>query len=156
MLHYGLVVYAHSSLNILSACDEQPKGLNRKIHTTIPLVFGKQQRTVVIMPYSTTIQQTLMKIRSFGEAMVQPPKYLKERYAAMTSMRKRLKRSPGIPNSRCYRYKWVIRGFWDFHLRRQGIRPGISYSKTSKASAGNMTMRDHSLARLLYIMLSSL
>ena len=61
MFHSGLVVYAHSSLKILSACDEQPKGLKRNIHTTNPLVFGKQQRTFVIMPYSTTIQQTLMK-----------------------------------------------------------------------------------------------
>ena len=66
MFHSGLVVYAHSSSKILSACDEQPKGLKHNIHTTTPLVFGKQQRTYVIMPYSTTIQQTLMKIRSFG------------------------------------------------------------------------------------------
>ena len=70
MFHSGLVVYAHSSLKILSACDEQPKGLKRKIHTTTPLVFGMQQRAFVIMPYSTTIQQTLMKVRSFGEALL--------------------------------------------------------------------------------------
>ena len=42
MFHTGLVVYAHSNLNILSACDEQPKVFKRKIHTTAPLVFGKQ------------------------------------------------------------------------------------------------------------------
>ena len=67
------------------------KCLNRNIHTTTPLVFGKQQRTYVIVPYSTTIEQTLMTIRSFGEALlrVQPPKYLKEWSAAMNSMQER-------------------------------------------------------------------
>ena len=92
-----------------------------------------------------------MKIMSFGEALLKakPPKYSKEWSVAMNSMRKRFKSSPGIPNSRCYRYKWVIRGFWDFQLRRQGIPLGISDSKTPKASLGNMTMNDHSLARAM-------
>ena len=148
MFHSGLAVYAHSSLKIWSACDEQPKGLKRKIRTTTPLVFGQQQRTFVIMPYSTSIQQTLMKIRSFGEALrrVQPPKYLKEWSAAVHSMRKRFKSSPGIPNPRCYRYKWVIRGFWDLQLRRQGIVLGISYSNTCTASPSNVNMNDHSFS----------
>ena len=56
---------------------------------------------------------------------------------------------PGSPNSGCYRYKWVIRGFWDFQVRQQGIPRGISYSNMSNASAGNMTMHAHSLARAL-------
>ena len=45
MFHSGLVVYAHCSLKVLSAFDEQHKCLNRNIHTATPLVFGKQQRT---------------------------------------------------------------------------------------------------------------
>jgi len=106
MFHSGLVVYANRSLKILSACDEQPKSLKRKIHTATPLVFGKQQRSFLIMPYSTGIQRTLMKVSSFGEALleVEPPKSLKEWSKTMKSMQKRIKNAPGIPNSRCYRY----------------------------------------------------
>ena len=44
---------------------------------------------------------------------------------AMNSMQKKLKSSPGIPNSRCYCYKWVIHGFWDSQLPQQGIPPGM-------------------------------
>ena len=70
MFHSGLAVYAHCSLKILSACDELPKCMNFNIHTTCPLVFGKQQRTFLIMKYSTTIEQTLMKVGSFGVAFL--------------------------------------------------------------------------------------
>ena len=68
---------------------------------------------------------------------------------AMKSMQKRMNNAPGIPNPRCYRYKWVTRSFWDFRLRQQGVLPGIPYSKASKVPAGNMAMHDHSLARVL-------
>ena len=151
MFHSGLVVYANCSLKILAACEQQPTCMKRKIHTTNTLVFGKQQRSFLIMPYSTAIQRTLMKVRSFGEALleVEPPKSLEEWSMAMKSMQKRMKNAPGIPNPRCYRYKWVTRSFWDFRLRQQGILPGISYSKASKVPAGNMAMHDHSLARAL-------
>ena len=121
------MVYAHSNLKILSACDEQPKGFKGNIHTTTPLVFGKQQRTFVIMPCSTTIQQTLLKVRSVGEALlkVKPHKYVKARSVAMNSMLKRFMSSPGIPNFRCYCYKWVSLGLWDSELPQQGIPLGI-------------------------------
>ena len=94
MLHSGLVAYAHSSLKILSACDEQPKGLKHNIHTTNALVFGKQPRTFVIMPYSRTIQPTLTKVKNWGEALlkVKPPRYLKDWSVAMNSMQKKFKR----------------------------------------------------------------
>ena len=89
-----------------------------------------------------------MKVRRFGEALleVEPLKYLEEWYMAMKSMQKRMNNAPGIPNPRCYRYEWVTRSFWDFRLRQQGILPGISYSKASKAPAGNMALHDRSLA----------
>jgi hypothetical protein len=79
------------------------------------------------MQYSTTIQQTRIKVRSFGEALLKakPPNYLEEWSMAINSMQKKLKSSPGIPNSRCYCYKWVIRGFWDSQLPQQGIPPGM-------------------------------
>ena len=41
---------------------------------------------------------------------------------AMTSMQKKLKSAPGIPNSRC---KWVIHGFWESQLPQQGIPLGM-------------------------------
>ena len=77
--------------------------------------------------YSTTIEQTLMKVRSCGEALLKakPPKHLKELSMAMNSMQKKFKSSPGIPNSRCYHYKWIMHGFWDFQLGQQGIPLGI-------------------------------
>ena len=151
MLHSGLAVYAHRSLNILPACDEHPKCLKHNIHTTTPLVFGKRQRTFVIMPYSTAIQQTLMKVSSFGEALleVNQPKCLKERSVAANSSRKRFKSSPGIPNARRYRSKRVIRGFRDFQLQQPCVPLGISYSKTYNASVGIMTLNDHSIARTI-------
>ena len=88
-----------------------------------------------------------MKVRSCGEALleVEPPKYLEELSVAMNSMQKRFK----SPSSRCYRYKWVTRGFCDFQLRQQGTPIGISYSETSKASVGIMTMHDRSLDRAM-------
>ena len=128
-----------------------PKALSARSTQATPLVFGKQQRSFLIMPYSTATQRTLMKVRSFGDALleVEPLKSLEDWSKAMTAMQKRIKNAPGIPNSRCYSYKWVTRGFWDFRLRQQGIPPGISYSKASKAPAGNMAMHDHSLARVM-------
>ena len=78
-----------------------------------------------------------MKVGSFGEAFLN----------AVNA--EEVKEFTRHPNSRCYRYKWVIRGFWDFQLRQQGIPPGISYSNMSNASDGNMTMHDHSLARAM-------
>ena len=102
------------------------------------------------MPYAKAIQRTLMKVRRFGEALleVEPPNSFEGWSMAMKSMQKRMKNAVGIPHPRCYRYKWVIRSFWDFRLRQQGIPPGISYSKASKATAGNMAMHNHSVARV--------
>ena len=68
---------------------------------------------------------------------------------AVKSMQKMMKNAPGIPNPRCYRYKWAVRRLWDFRLRQQGIPLGVSYSKASKAPDGNMAMHDHSLARAM-------
>ena len=125
--------------------------MKRKIHTANALLCGMQQRSFLIMPYSTAIQRTLMKVRSFGEALleVEPPKYLEEWSVAMKSTQKRMHNAPGIPNHRGSRYKWVTLSFWDFRLRQQGIPPGISYAKASKVPAGNMAMHDHSIARAL-------
>ena len=43
----------------------------------------------------------------------------------------------------------ICKCFWNLRPRQQGIPPGISYSKASKAPAGNMAMHGHSLARAL-------
>ena len=82
----------------MAACEQQPTCMKRKIHTANTLVFGKQQRSFLIIPYSTAIQRTLMKVRSFGEALleVEPPKSLEEWSMAMKSMQKRMKTAPGI------------------------------------------------------------
>ena len=71
MFHSGLVAYANCSLKILAACEQQPTCMKRKIHTANTLLFGKQQRSFLVMPYLTAIQRTLMKVRSFGVAVLE-------------------------------------------------------------------------------------
>ena len=38
-------------------------------------------------------------------------------------------KAPGIPSAKCYRYKWVVRGFCDFTRKRAGAAPGITWQR---------------------------
>ena len=102
MCHSVLVVYANCSLKLLAACEQHTTCMQRNLHTANTLVFGKQQRSFLIKPYSTTIQRTLMKVRTFGEALLEfePPKSLEEWSMAMKAMQKIMKNAPGIPAPR--------------------------------------------------------
>ena len=129
--HSGLAVYAHKSLNILTPCDGE---LPRKKRTGGPnspevLEIGKQARAFRIQTYTPELGETLAKVRAFGLALlkVKPPNSLAEWSQAMSEMTTAVHKAPGIPSPRCYRYKWVVRGFWDFARRQAGAAPGITW-----------------------------
>lgn len=140
--HSGLTVYASTSLNILVPL-EKANPLKRKYGRTSKqakvMVFGKQKRSFVVQSYSTTIQRTLIKLQRFGQALLgsKPPKSLKEWAKAMEDLRANVRNAPGIPNSTCYRYSWVVRGFWDFQLRQAKIPPGISFTRSATVLNSN-------------------
>lgn len=140
--HSGLVVYAHCSLKIMTAVDDKPKCKKSRMESSghHHLVFGKQERVFRILPFSDQLKNTLRKVRLFGEALLQvePPKSLEEWSRAMTHMTSIIKTAPGIPKSTCYRYKWVVRGFWDYQRRVAGISPGITYVANATVLRGNI------------------
>ena len=65
---------------------------------------------------------TLAKVRTFGLALlkVKAPNSLAEWMQAMPEMTTAVPKAPGIPSTQCYRYKWVVRGFWDFTRQQAG------------------------------------
>ena len=134
--HSGLVVYAHVSLKIMVACDKEPQEPNRKKRRTGEahlkrLVFGKKPRAFLIQPYSADLEQSLLKTRTFGSALLDSkvPTTLEGWCSAMSVMTSAAKNAPGIPNIKCYRYKWIVRGYWDYLRRSAGMPLGISWSK---------------------------
>lgn len=140
--HSGLVVYANRSLKILAACSEEPNRKKSRVEgrSTQRLVFGKHPRAFLIQPYSENVEAILLKVRTFGEALlkVEPPASLEECSAAMSSMTSAANSAPGIPTSTCYRYKWVVRGYWDFLRRSAGMSLGITYSEHATVIEGEM------------------
>ena len=42
----------------------------------------------------------------------------------MSKLTTAVHKAPGIRPAKCYRYKWVVRGFWDFARKRAGAAPG--------------------------------
>ena len=129
--HSGLAVYAHKSLNILTPYDGE---LPRKKRTGGPnspevLEIGKQARAFQIQTYTEKLGETLAKVRAFGLALlkVKPPNSLAEWSQAMSEMTTAVPKAPGLPSPRCYRYKWVVRGFWDFARKQAGAAPGITW-----------------------------
>ena len=95
------------------------------------LVIGKKARAFRIQPYTPELGETLAKVRTFGLALlkVKPPNSLAEWIQAMSEMRTAVRKAPGIPSAKCYRYKWVVRGFWDFTRKRAGAAPGITWQR---------------------------
>ena len=75
--------------------------------------------------------ETLAKVRTFGLALlkVKPPNSLAEWIQAMPEMTSAVHKAPGIPSAKCYRYKWVVRGFWDFARKQAGAAPGITWQR---------------------------
>ena len=96
--------------------------------------MGKQARAFRIQPYTPELGETLAKVRTFGLALltVQPPNSLAEWIQAMSEMTTAVPKAPGIPSAKCYRYKWVVRGFWDFTRKRAGAAPGITWQRHHK------------------------
>ena len=133
--HSGLAAYANKSLKILSACDQEPGQNKCKEKSLRHVVFGKGSRGFLIQPYSQKLEGILMKVRAFGQALCEAkvPKSLEEWHMAMTEMTSVIRTAPGIPNRRCYRYKWIVRGYSDYRRRSAGMQPGITCSKKSTA-----------------------
>ena len=129
--HSGLVVYSHVSLKILTPCHGElpPKKRKRGPNSPQVLVLGRTARAFRIQPYTPELGETLAKVRTFGLALltVQPPNSLAEWIQAMSEMTTAVPKAPGIPSAKCYRYKWVVRGFWDFTRRQAGAAPGITW-----------------------------
>ena len=100
-------------------------------HSPQVLVIGKKERAFRIQPYTPELGETLAKVRTFGLALlkVKPPNSLAEWIQAMPEMTTAVHKAPGIPSAKCYRYKWVVRGFWDFARRRAGAAPGITWQR---------------------------
>ena len=98
-------------------------------HSPQVLVIGKKARAFRIQPYTPELGETLAKVRTFGLALltVQPPNSLAEWIQAMSEMTTAVHKAPGIPSAKCYRYKWVVRGFWDFARRQAGAAPGLTW-----------------------------
>ena len=71
----------------------------------------------------------LAKVRTLGLALlkVKPPNSLAEWIQAMSEMTTAVPKAPGIPSAKCYRYKWVVRGFRDFTRQQAGAAPGITW-----------------------------
>ena len=93
--------------------------------------IGKQARPFLIQTYTPELGETLAKVRAFGLALlkVKPPNSLAEWSQAMSEMTTAVHKAPGIPSAKCYRYKWVVRGFWDFTRKRAGAAPGITWQR---------------------------
>ena len=113
------------------------------------LVLGKLARAFRIQPYTPELGATLAKVRTFGLALlkVKAPNSLTEWMQAMPEMTTAVPKAPGIPSTQCYRYKWVVRGFWDFTRQQAGAAPGITWqghhtvlrgSPSSSSSASNV------------------
>ena len=64
-----------------------------------------------------------------GTPKVKPPNSLAEWIQAMPEMTTAVPKAPGIPSAKCYRYTWVVRGFWDFARKRAGAAPGITWQR---------------------------
>ena len=94
-------------------------------------MIGKKARAFRIQPYTPELGETLAKVRTFGLALlkVKPPNSLAEWIQAMSEMTTAVHKAPGIPSAKCYRYKWVVRGFWDFARKRAGAAPGITWQR---------------------------
>ena len=94
-------------------------------------MIGKKARAFRIQPYTPELGETLAKVRTFGLALlkVKPPNSLAEWIQAMSEMTTAVQKAPGIPSAKCYRYKWVVRGFWDFTRKRAGAAPGITWER---------------------------
>ena len=95
------------------------------------LVFGKKARAFRIQPYTPELGETLAKVRTFGLARLQvkPPNSLAEWVQGMPEMTRAVQQAPGIPSAKCYRYKWVVRGLWDFARKQAGAAPGITWQR---------------------------
>ena len=139
--HSGLVVYSNVSLKIIKAVDEDPNAMshNKATNGSRCLVFGKERRRFMIQPYSAELEQILLKVRAFGQCLLkaEPPTSLEQWSQAMLDMTSAIKTAPGIPKSTCYRYKWIVRGFWDYRRQAVGIEPGITFSKHATVLSGN-------------------
>ena len=146
--HSGLVVYANVSLKIMAPCDEElqkPNRKKRRTGTTPPqrLVFGKKPRAFLIKPYSMVVEKIILKVRTFGLALLKTkaPKSLEDWNSAMSAMTSAVQNAPGIPNTMCYRYKWVVRGYWDYLRQSAGMAPGISWSEHATVLSHQKTFR---------------
>ena len=139
--HSGLVVYANCSLKILKARDEEePPRKKSKMGSRFrrQLVFGKTPRAFLIQPYSQAIEKKLKGVRDFGLELLKvvPPNSLEEWQGAMSNMTKAIRKAPGLPKPTCYRYKWVVRGFWDYKRRLAGLEPGIAFGANATVISG--------------------
>ena len=92
-------------------------------------MIGKKARAFRIQPYTPELGETLAKVRTFGLALlkVKPPNSLAEWIQAMSGMTTAVRKAPGIPSAKCYRFKWVVRGFWDFTRKQAGAARGITW-----------------------------
>ena len=95
------------------------------------LVIRKKARAFRIQPYTPELGETLANVRTCGLALlkVKPPNSLAEWIQAMSEMTTAVHKAPGIPSAKCYRYKWVVRGFWDFARKQAGAAPGITWQR---------------------------
>ena len=143
--HSGLVVYAHCSLKILAPCDEEPPHKKRRggPNSSKRLVLGKDPRAFLIQPYTPELERALAKVRAFGLALVKvkPPNSLEEWSRAMSDMTSAVRSAPGIPKTTCYRYKWVVRAFWDYSRKRSGAKPGITWGVDAMVLMGIMVCK---------------
>lgn len=145
--HSGLAVYAHASLSILIACDGSVKRKASSVLSgprskrTEVLALNKDKRYFQVAAYSPLIEQKLIQVMKFGEALLEihSPKCLKSWCQGMQDMHKKVRKAPGIPNATSYRYKWVVRGFWDFQLRRAGFPLGLPYEPDATVHGTNKT-----------------
>ena len=87
--------------------------------------------------------EALAKVMTLGLALlkVKPPNSLAEWIQAMSEMTTAVHKAPGIPSAKCYRYKWVVRGFWDFARKQAGAAPGITWQGHHTVLRGNPRRR---------------
>ena len=81
---------------------------------------------------------TLAKVRTLGLALLKVKAHnsLAEWMQAMAEMATAVPKAPGIPSTQCYRYKWVVRGFWDFTRQQAGAAPGITWHGAPHGAKG--------------------
>ena len=111
------------------AKSEQKLGAKKSKGKIEVLLLNKEKRPFLVEPYSQSIEDALLSLQKFGTALLNigAPNSLEKWTESMQALTQQVRAAPGLTDSKSYRYKWVVRGFWDFKLREAGTPIGISY-----------------------------